>query len=131
MMKEKLYQRLLIFDGSHALHRSICEPHLWEMRNYAGQRTGGIYGTLQTILKESSTFNYFPVVVFDGHLSQRRLEIYPNYKKHEDKQLLQESLEQPTEMENLRELIIQSDILKVLLPAFGIPTIHLTDWERR
>lgn len=136
MMKEKLYQRLLIFDGSHALHRSICEPHLWEMRNYAGQRTGGIYGTLQTILKESSTFNYFPVVVFDGHLSQRRLEIYPNYKKHEDKQLLQESLEQPTEMELLQreqreEYNRQREILKVLLPAFGIPTIHLTDWERR
>ena len=61
---EKLYQRLLIFDGSHCLHRAICEPHLWEMKNYNGQRTGGIYGTLQTILKESGTFNYFPVVVF-------------------------------------------------------------------
>ena len=55
-MQNKLYQRLLIFDGSHCLHRAICEPHLWEMKNNEGQRTGGVYGTLQTILKESETF---------------------------------------------------------------------------
>lgn len=131
---EKLYQRLLIFDGSHCLHRAICEPHLWEMKNYNGQRTGGVYGTLQTILKESGTFNYFPVVVFDGHLSKRRLDIYPNYKRYEEKQLLQESLEQPTEMELLQkeqreEYKIQREILKKILPSFGIPTIHLADWE--
>lgn len=134
MMNEKLYQRLLIYDGSHCLHRAICEPHLWEMKNQNGQRTGGVYGTLQTILKESSTFNYFPVVVFDGHLSQRRLDIYPNYKRNEDKKLLQESVEQLTEMEQLQELQrqeynTQREMLKVILPAFGIPTIHLPDWE--
>ena len=133
-MNEKLYQRLLIFDGSHALHRAICEPHLWEMKNFEGQRTGGVYGTLQTILKESSKFNYFPVVIFDGHLSQRRLDIYPNYKKFEDKQLLQESIENLTDMELLQkeqkeEYNRQREILKVILPAFGIPTIHLADYE--
>lgn len=131
---EKIYGRLLIFDGSHALHRSISEPHLWEMKNFEGQRTGGVYGTLQTIQKECTTFNYFPVVVFDGHLSQRRLEIYPNYKRHEEKQLLQESLEQLTEVELLQreqreEYNRQREILKILLPAFGIPVIHLEDWE--
>ncbi len=133
-MNEKLYQRLIIFDGSHCLHRAICEPHLWEMKNNDGQRTGGVFGTLQTILKESSTYNYFPVVVFDGHLSQRRLDIYPNYKRNEDKKLLIENVEQLTEMEQLQELQrqeynTQREMLKIILPAFGIPTIHLTDWE--
>ena len=86
-----VFNRLLIFDGSHCLHRNLCEPHLWEMKNIKGERTGGIYGTLQTILKESSSFNYFPVVVFDGHLSKRRLDIFPNYKRTLDKQLLLEN----------------------------------------
>lgn len=131
---EKLYQRLLIFDGSHCLHRAISEPHLWEMKNQEGQRTGGVYGTLQTILKESGTFNYFPVVVFDGHLSKRRLEIYSNYKRNEDKKLLTESVEPLSEVEQLQEIQrqeynIQREMLKVILPAFGIPTIHLADWE--
>lgn len=129
-----VFNRLLIFDGSHCLHRNICEPHLWEMKNIKGERTGGIYGTLQTILKESSTYNYFPVVVFDGHLSQRRLDIFPNYKGTLDKQLLLENKEQLTEQQELvleqkREYNTQREILKELLPAFGIPVLHFTDWE--
>ena len=131
---ELSFNRLLIFDGSHALHRAICEPHLWEMRNTAGERTGGIYGVLQTIIKESSAYDYFPVVVFDGHLSERRLSIYPNYKRHADKQMLLENYEELTEAELLeqehkREYNYQREILKELLPAFGIPVIHLEDWE--
>lgn len=133
-MMEFVYQRLLIVDGSHTLHRSICEPHLWEMRNIEGRRTGGIYGMIQSLQKECANHNYFPVVVFDGHLSKRRLEIYPNYKRHADKQMLLENYEQMTEIELLQqeqrqEYNQQREILKVLLPAFGIPVIHLDDWE--
>ena len=74
-MEYKKYSKILIFDGSHALHRSISEPHLWEMRNQKGERTGGVFGTLKTIYKETKYYNYFPVVIFDGHLSKRRLNI--------------------------------------------------------
>lgn len=128
------FNRLLIFDGSHCLHRSLSEPHLWEMRNTKGERTGGVYGTLQTILKESNTYNYFPVVVFDGHLSQRRLNIHPNYKRTLEKQALYENMEnlteiQQLEMEHRREYNTQREILKYLLPAFGIPVLHFKDWE--
>lgn len=133
-MKDLKYNRLLIIDGSHALHRSISEPHLWTMTNSKGERTGGIYGTLQTILKESSTYNYFPVVIFDGQLSKRRLSLYDNYKHWSDKQMLLESVEYPTELELLQaeqkvEYKRQREILKQLLPALGIPVIHLADWE--
>lgn len=131
---KQIYGRLLVIDGSHTLHRSICEPHLWDMKNINNQRTGGVFGTLQSILKESSIYNYFPVVVFDGHLSQRRLNIYSNYKRNEDKQLLVEHVETLTDIEQLQqeqryEYNRQREILKILLPAFGIPTIHLSDWE--
>lgn len=131
---ELQFNRLLIFDGSHALHRAICEPHLWEMRNHNGDKTGGIYGVIQTIIKESATYNYYPVVVFDGHLSQRRLEIYDNYKRHADKQLLQECVEELSEaelleMEHRREYNTQREILKKILPAMGIPVLHLEHWE--
>lgn len=128
------YNRILIFDGSHALHRSLSEPHLWEMRNKEGYRTGGIYGVLQTILKECTTFNYFPVVIFDGHLSERRLQLHPNYKHFQEKQLLLENNEQLTEeqeleLEHRREYNTQREALKQLLPALGIPVIHLQEWE--
>ena len=132
---EKIYGRLLIFDGSHALHRSISEPHLWEMKNFSGQRTGGVYGTLQTIQKECSSFNYFPVVVFDGHLSQRRLDIYPNYKRNLERQALLECKEEDKTEEQLldeefrREYSTQRNDLIQLLPLFGIPCIRLDQWE--
>lgn len=128
------YNRLLIMDFSHALHRSIAQPNLWEMRDSYGRRTGGIYGSINTLLKESSTYNYFPVAVFDGHLSPRRLAIYDNYKRYKDKQLLTEDVNEMTELERLQmeqraEYNAQREIVKDLLISFGIPVIHLSDWE--
>ena len=131
-----LYNKLLLIDGSHALHRNIAQPQLWEMRNAEGTRTGGIYGTLNTLLKETSNYNYFPIVIFDGHLSQRRLAIYDNYKRYKEKQLLLEGVitEEPTELELLQneqrqEYNRQREIIKEILIELGIPVIHLDDWE--
>ena len=133
---EILYNKLLLIDGSHALHRNIAQPNLWEMRNIEGTRTGGIYGTLNTLLKETSNYNYFPIVIFDGHLSPRRLAIYDNYKRYKDKQLLLEGVvnEEPTELELLQneqrqEYNRQREILKEILVTLGIPVLHLEDWE--
>lgn len=129
-----VFNRTLLFDGSHALHRNLSEPNTYEMRNQKGKRTGGIFGVLRTILKEFKTFNYFPIVVFDGGLSKRRLDIYPNYKRTLDKQLLRESLEPKTEEqlldeEYLREYATQRNDLIELLPLFGIPVIRIDGWE--
>lgn len=129
-----VFNRTLLFDGSHALHRNLCEPNTYEMRNENGKRTGGIFGVLRTIAKEFKTYNYFPIVVFDGGLSKRRLEIYPNYKRTLDKQLLRESLEPKTEEqlldeEYLREYATQRNDLIELLPLFGIPVIRVDGWE--
>lgn len=130
------YNKLLLIDGSHALHRNIAQPNLWEMRNAEGTRTGGIFGTLNTLLKETSNFNYFPIVIFDGHLSPRRLAIYDNYKRNKDKQLLLEGVayEEPTEYDLLQneqrqEYNRQREILKEILITLGIPVLHLEDWE--
>ena len=130
------YNKLLIIDLSHAMHRAIAQPNLWEMRNADGDRTGGIYGTLNTILKETSNYNYFPVAICDGHLSPRRLAIYDNYKKYKDKQLLLEGVtnEEPTELELLQneqrqEYNRQREIIKEILTCLGIPVLHFEDWE--
>lgn len=129
-----VFNRLLIFDGSHALHRALSVINNYEMMTTTGIRTGGIYGTLRTIIKELKTYNYFPVVVFDGSLSKRRLEIYPNYKRTLDKQQLNESTEPKTEEELFAEEMriqynTQRNMLEELLPAFGIPVLHFQDWE--
>lgn len=128
------FERTLIFDGSHALHRNLSIPNNWDMITSTGIRTGGVFGTLRTILKEIKTYNYFPIVVFDGSLSKRRLQLYPNYKRTLDKQALNESTESKTEEQLFDELMrreynTQRNMLETILPAFGIPVIHLQDWE--
>lgn len=130
------YNRLLIIDLSHMLHRNISQPNLWEMRNTSGTRTGGIFGTLKSILKETSNYNYFPIAVCDGHLSPRRLAIYDNYKRYKDKQLLLEGVTniEPTEYDLLQneqrqEYNRQREILKEILICLGIPVLHFENWE--
>ena len=129
------YNRILIFDGSYCLHRNLSQPNQWEMINSKGKRTGGIFGTLRTILKELKTYNFYPVVIFDGGLSKRRLDIYPNYKRNLEKQnLLECKWEELTEEEQLdakfrREYSTQRNDLMEILPLFGIPTIRIDGWE--
>ena len=128
------FNRLLIFDGSHALHRALSVPNNWDMKTSKGIRTGGIYGVLRTIMKECKTYNYYPIVVFDGGLSERRLQIYPNYKRTLDKQQLNESVELKTDEQLIDEMFrqeynTQRDVLKELLPYFNIPVICLDKWE--
>lgn len=130
-----LYNRILIWDGSYALHRSLAVPNNWDLINSKGKRTGGILGVLRTIVKESREYNYFPVVIFDGGLSNRRLNIYPNYKRNLERQELLECVDhEKTEEELLdeefrREYSTQRNDLMQLLPLFGIPCIRLTGWE--
>jgi len=129
------FNRVLIFDGSYLLHRNLSQPNQWEMINSKGKRTGGIYGVLRSIIKESKDWNFYPVVIFDGGLSRRRLEIYPNYKKNIERQALLEckdedlTEEQLFDLEFRREYSTQRNDLMQLLPLFGIPTIRINDWE--
>lgn len=129
------FNRVMIYDGSYLLHRNLSQPNQWEMINSKGKRTGGIYGVLRSIIKESKDYNFYPVVIFDGGLSKRRLDIYPNYKKNIERQALLEckdedlTEEQLFDLEFRREYSTQRNDLMQLLPLFGIPTIRINDWE--
>ena len=129
------FNKLLIMDFSHALHRNISLTNLWEMRDNYGRRTGAVFGSLNTLLKECNKFSgYFPVAVFDGHLSQRRLSIYENYKNYKDKNTLTENYQSQSDYalykaEERAEYIRQRELVKEILIAFGVPVIHLDDWE--
>lgn len=128
------YNRLLIFDGSFVLHRALSVPNNWDMITSYGKRTGGIFASLRTFMKELKLYNYSPVVVYDGGLSKRRLQIYPNYKRTLDKQELYESEHVLTEEEQLqlefrREYNTQRNDLIPIIRDLGIPVINIKDWE--
>ncbi len=128
------FNRVILFDGSYCLHRALSVPNYWDMINSKGVKTGGILGVIKTILKELKTYNYYPIVVFDGGLSSRRLNIFPNYKRNLEKQQLLESVQEKTEQQLIDEQFMQEyrnqrEYLIDLLPKLGIPTIRVKDWE--
>ena len=82
---------VLIIDGSYMLHRSLKTPDLWELKNKDGVRTGGVFGFLKSLGVSLRIGDYFPVICWDGGHSARRLTVYPNYKRHMEKNLLREA----------------------------------------
>ena len=81
-----ILNKICIFDGSYLLHRQLKQTNLFELRNSELERTGGIYGFLNSFQKEiKHNKEYFPIVCWDDGVSDRRLALYNNYKKHEDK----------------------------------------------
>jgi len=136
MMKLNIeFGRTLLIDGSYVLHRMLSQPNQWDLQTTAGKRTGGIFGCLKSIFKEMQRYNYFQIVVFDGGLSPRRLNVYSNYKRNEEKQLLLECKEcEKTEQQILdeafmREYRTQRKDIITMLHGLGIPCIRLEGWE--
>ena len=82
MKFDKIFNKVLIIDGSYMIHRSLHIPEVFELKCSSGERTGGIFGFLRTLSSELRICgDYFPVVCFDEGLAPRRLAADPNYKK--------------------------------------------------
>lgn len=115
-MKYKIkYNRILIVDGSHLLHRVLSIPY-----------NDGVDDFVRLLYKEIKDINYFPVVVFDGGISSRRLNINPNYKRCQEKKLLTEN--RPISRVTNNYLLVKDQLTK-LLPLIGIPTIQVNNVE--
>lgn len=75
---------VLIIDGAFFIRRSIYQPQLREMSTSIGIPTGGVYGFLQSLKSTINTFNASSIVVtWEGGHSERRKEVYADYKKRE------------------------------------------------
>ncbi|WJZ23537.1 RNaseH [Listeria phage LIS04] len=129
-------KKALVVDGSYLLHRNLKVEHIFEMRsdNGNGPRTGGIFGFLRGLAYEMKKFDYYPIICWDAGLAKRRLDIYPNYKKHADRLVeangrldLEGKSEEPDEyLEEYRRQ--RKEIIKVL-DALGIPSLRFEGWE--
>lgn len=102
--------KLLIIDGSYALHRSLAVKSLWELKTSTGVKTGGIFGVFRILLATMNKFpDYYPVFTWDKGLSLERLSIYPEYKNHTIKEL-QSRIRNLIDSESQVEKLIENDI---------------------
>lgn len=79
----KVFNKILIIDGSYLIQRSLNVDSLWNLRSpKTGERSGGIFGFLRSLNYEFKSYDYYPVVCWDAGLSKRRTDVYPKYKRH-------------------------------------------------
>lgn len=81
-MLSKVFTKLFIIDGSFLIQRALHSEELWELRNSNGERSGGIYGFLNSLNHEFKGLDYYPVVTWDAGLSPRRVAVYDKYKRN-------------------------------------------------
>lgn len=123
------YKKLLLIDTSSIIHRCLGVPALFSLTN-GDNVTGGVYGSLNVILSElSMNSDYFPIALFDGGLSPRRLNLYPSYKKHDSREPLPVLSTEEAKTDFLTQYRFTRSTLLGLLPRFGIPAIRIRNWE--
>ena len=75
---------ILLIDGAHALRRSMYAGNLRELSNSRGMPTGAIYGFLNILKAAVTSMSASSLVVcWEGGHSERRLQVYDQYK-HRD-----------------------------------------------
>lgn len=75
---------VLLIDGAHALRRSMYAQNLRELSNSQGMPTGAIYGFLNILKSAVTSMSANSIVVcWEGGHSERRLQVYGQYKHRE------------------------------------------------
>lgn len=75
---------VLLIDGAHMLRRAMYQSGLRELSNSRGMPTGAIYGFLNSLNAAINTMSANNViVVWEGGHSERRLQVYDQYKHRE------------------------------------------------
>lgn len=121
----------LVIDGNNILHR-VMRSSQGVLESHEGIPTGGIYGFLKALKRYLDDIDPDQcIVVFDGGISARRREIYPEYKgaryRDKDDPLYEEKDEQAAEY--TEKFHTQRKILTGILKRLYIRVIRFDDKE--
>ena len=113
---------MLIFDSNFMLHRTLFLPEFFNME-YAGKRTGGVFGVLQAV---ANTFSTCPqinrrIMVWDGKKSIRRMTMYPEYKGNRTAKNEQEKAEKDQHFAIFNQQKVE--LRDKFLPALGMLSV--------
>lgn len=126
---KKKYNKLLLIDTSNLMHRCLTTPALFALTNGINV-TGGVFGVLKILISEiRQCTEYFPIALFDGGLSPRRLKIYEDYKGNASREPLPVLTPEEAKEDYLTQYRYTRTVLLDLLPKFGIPAIRIREWE--
>lgn len=126
----KKFKNLLLIDSSYMLHRSLKVPDIFKLSNDDGQKIGAISQFFKSLNFEvKRNVKYFPVAVWDCGLSERRVKLYPDYKKRDPQRHVTHRKDDISAEDYYEAYCSQRDILIEMLKSFGIPSIRIDGWE--
>lgn len=129
---DKVFNKILIIDGSYAVHRALHVDSLFNLKTSKGERTGAIFQVLRMIGAELRICgDYFPVVCFDEGLAPRRLEADSHYKKANEREDKSKQVLTKEELDNdyVTQYRKQRNKLIEVLMYLGIPCLKFIPWE--
>lgn len=131
MKFKKIFNKILIVDGSYMLHRGLHIPELFRLTSPDGRGSGGIFSFLKMLQHELKIDDdYFPIVTFDNGLSKRRVDIDPCYKRANERDNNNEILTPEQAKEDyVTQYREQRNVLVQILFTLGIPCIKMIKWE--
>ena len=122
----------IIFDGNNTALR--CD-YVSDLYNSQGKRTSAILGVLDTISCTTDTLQDLTgqdvtdiIFVWDLGKSERRKALWPEYKAHRHKDLVDPIADAEAKLKR-QEQLEQMDYLHMVLPSFGIKSIRLKGEE--
>ncbi len=128
---KKVFNRILAIDGSYLLNRALKVPEIFELRGPNGQRSGGVFQFMSSLVHELKVNgDYFPVVCWDSNLSPRRVKLDSNYK-HADERSKEKPVltETESDMDYVTQYRKQRAMVIELLDYAGVPSLIYRDYE--
>lgn len=120
---------ILIVDGNYFIRRAMYTPSTRELSNKQGMPTGAIYSFFNSLRSTVSSIQCNALIIaWDGGHSQRREEIYPEYKdRHIDP-------DAPPELDNFgmtdsQYFSHQLSWIEKILEYYGIPQVRIPGKE--
>lgn len=111
---------LVLVDGNSLLHRVLAVAEYANRQPGVAGKYGGVSAFLTSLrrpIMDSSVQRC--VVVFDGGLSERRMQMFPDYKKHR----IAKKETDPEEQERRRLFYLQMRYLCTVLPMLGVTLV--------
>lgn len=122
----KFLGNIVALDSSYIMHRS-CRA-MDSLRTSSGKKSGGFYGYLRILVSQLRKMppGYFPVSCWDDGRSQRRLDLYPDYKGSLTRA---QAPPDPKQEDYLSGFFTQRAKVIEFLDAAGIPSLKFKGWE--
>lgn len=118
---------VLLIDGAHALRRSMYANNLRDLSNSRGMPTGAIYGFLNILKAAVTSMSANTLVVcWEGGHSERRMQVYDQYKKRDDTKEPEKDVNGYTDYEYYRH---QLSWVQKILECLGVHQLQVSGKE--